>query len=250
MSRHTILVVEGYHDRAFWAGWLAKRGWHDPGAVRDGSRRTVTDPLGKQVKGGGHFAFRRNNAFVRIVPAGGDSQVLPAAMQSLQSAQLDRAATGAIDHVVMSLDADVGPAVTQDRIRDSLSRTIEPVTSTESPWHLCNHTIRVDVAFWQSREAPTDNFANDTLEAVIAHALRSVRPAWWAAVETWLKSRPEPPQRTAKELTWSIMAGWFAEQGCESFLQNALWDDADLASAIVGELDDTGISHIVAAMEA
>ena len=54
----SIVLCEGYHDRAFLQGALLKIGCADPGEQPDGSRKPIQDPDGRTVRGG-QFAFLR-----------------------------------------------------------------------------------------------------------------------------------------------------------------------------------------------
>ena len=47
-----VVLCEGFHDRAFWAGWLLRLGCTDPGLLPDGTRRLVLDPWNKIVADG------------------------------------------------------------------------------------------------------------------------------------------------------------------------------------------------------
>lgn len=50
----TVILCEGYHDRAFWSGWLLHLGCTDPGLPKPGrtGRQEVVDAGGRTVKGG------------------------------------------------------------------------------------------------------------------------------------------------------------------------------------------------------
>jgi hypothetical protein len=81
----SVVLAEGYHDRAFWAGWLRHLGCSDPGAPRPGSTRRsdIYDPWGDRVVGG-QYAYRSaTNQFVRVIPCQGKSHLLPAVRNRL-----------------------------------------------------------------------------------------------------------------------------------------------------------------------
>ena len=54
----SVIYCEGYHDRAFWAGWLTHLGCADPGVPSAGSsmRRPIYDPWYTKVQSG-QFAY-------------------------------------------------------------------------------------------------------------------------------------------------------------------------------------------------
>src|SRR5947199_7771732 len=80
MRSESVIVCEGYHDRAFWAGWLTRLGCTDPG-LKPGSstRKPIIDPWGDEVRGGQFAYHSQSGAFLRVVPAHGRTKVLTAA---------------------------------------------------------------------------------------------------------------------------------------------------------------------------
>ena len=76
----SIVLCEGYHDRAFWAGWLTHLGCSDEGSRPGTNGYPLRDPWNAVVRGGGQFAYRsRSGAFIRVRPCGGRNKVLPEA---------------------------------------------------------------------------------------------------------------------------------------------------------------------------
>ena len=74
MKSETILLCEGYYDRAFWDGWLRFLG-----CVEERS-----DPWKKAVRGGGQYGYRTpQGGFLRLTPCQGKDKVLPWARQRL-----------------------------------------------------------------------------------------------------------------------------------------------------------------------
>ena len=61
----SVVLCEGYHDRAFWAGLLLSR---------CGCVKSTRDPFGETVQGAGQYGFcTLSGQFARVVPAGGDA---------------------------------------------------------------------------------------------------------------------------------------------------------------------------------
>ena len=82
----SVILCEGYHDRALWAGWLSFLGCTDPGTPPPGktARTRIYDPWNTPVIGG-HYAFlSKSGRFIRVVPCQGKGNVLPAARLRLQ----------------------------------------------------------------------------------------------------------------------------------------------------------------------
>ena len=52
----SVVLCEGYHDRAFWTGWLQHLGCANPGQRQGSAEIRVKDPWGDRVRGG-EFAF-------------------------------------------------------------------------------------------------------------------------------------------------------------------------------------------------
>ena len=68
----SIVLCEGYHDRAFWAAWLELLGCTDPGKQKcGGGRKDVLDPWGNKVVGGQYAFHSISGRFVRIIPCNG-----------------------------------------------------------------------------------------------------------------------------------------------------------------------------------
>lgn len=73
MMDQTLIVCEGYDDRAFLKGWLLRRGANDPS--KDG-KIAVKDPWQRRVQKG-QFAFHGgDDRFIRLVPAGGLHEIV------------------------------------------------------------------------------------------------------------------------------------------------------------------------------
>jgi hypothetical protein len=105
--------------------------------------------------------------------------------------------------------------------------------------------VRVDVVFLR----PTDRALPASLDGLVAEAFSLAHVDRHAAVEAWLASRPTPPA-PSKEAMWSIMAGWFAAQGCEAFLQHGLWSDSAVKANILAAADRCGLLAMLTAVEA
>jgi hypothetical protein len=57
----SVILCEGYHDRAFWKGWLTHLRCSDPGEPPPGSsrRRDIFDPWNTRVVGVSTLTCRR-----------------------------------------------------------------------------------------------------------------------------------------------------------------------------------------------
>lgn len=242
MSRHAVLLCEGYHDRAFWAGLLLSRGWKDA----RGTSGRARDPLGQPVTGG-RFAYRWGDSgdrFVAVVPCSGKSEIGSSAQRQFADAKQDANSDGRIDHVVACFDADAGESRSIRSIGDRWREVWGGPPPSAPPW--TQDGLRVDVVFLQASD---DRFSK-SLDGLVARAFADAHPERNASIRAWLSTRPDPPASPSKETMWSIMAGWFAEQGCESFLQNGLWSDPALKNQILLAVDRCQLTPMLDALEA
>src|SRR5262245_22731572 len=75
ITTQTVVICEGVHDRAFWAGWLLRSGWSAPTPA---ARSTMSDLHGRG--GAGQFIYDRSSStgrdYCRVIPAFSDTAVL------------------------------------------------------------------------------------------------------------------------------------------------------------------------------
>ncbi|MRG94739.1 hypothetical protein [Polyangium spumosum] len=251
----SVVLCEGFHDRAFWKGWLEHLRCEDARPVRpDGSYGTAKDPFGKPVQGG-QWAFRTpGGGFLRVSPCGGDNGVLKELRTRLEGRK-----TNALRRVITSLDND---AITSDvalsQRAESLRQSFTSAIAAADPRYerLANGDLILDdgrtvasLVLWQSaaERVPAHVPAKQTLERLVCSALCAAYPDRGAAVAAWLVARPDAPPPGPKEFAWSHMAGWYASKGCDEFYQ-ALWKDAAVAEALRQRLDAAGAWDIVEAL--
>jgi hypothetical protein len=233
----SVILCEGYHDRAFWTGWLEHLGCENLGRPRGARGRIrVVDPFGNPVTDG-EFAFRsKTGKFVRIVPCRGKDKVLPTAESRLKDREVKE-----LVRLVVNVDSDVDadgtssapPAVSYQAVEALLRRFGEIEKTEHGDLLLDAGGILVSLVRWEASDPPTPGLPNQqTLERLVSAALVAVYPDRGAAVQGWLDGRPDGPDAGPKEFAWSHMAGWYAEEACEAFYR-AVWRD----SRVVGELE-------------
>jgi hypothetical protein len=240
----TVVLVEGYHDRAFWKGLLIHLGCEDLAAGGGTSGIRVVDPSGKPVTGG-QFAFRsRSGAFVRLHPCNGDKGVLREARIRLQVR-----ATRPIAHLVICLDADVDVGQAVPPTASPIRAVVQKAEPTASPGvdgviRLQDGTV-VSPIYWHTTDGPSDLLpAQQCLERMVVSALASSYPDRAMAVRDWLRSRPSPPADDPKSHAWSYMAGWYPGFGCEAFLTQT-WADPLVTAAMRAKLEAAAIWDII-----
>src|SRR5262249_29397571 len=126
----SVIYCEGYHDRAFWMGWLVNLGCVDPGFPPPGrtGRLPIYDPLSTLVSGGQYAYHSRSGRFLRVVPCHGKSRILPAVR-----IRLGQRNSKALLRLVISIDSDVtasggrtGPSGLQQPDVEQVVRTFDP----------------------------------------------------------------------------------------------------------------------------
>ncbi|MBI5850327.1 MAG: hypothetical protein HZB39_04715 [Planctomycetes bacterium] len=237
MTRHGVVLCEGYHDRAVWSGWLTARGWK---SMRPLSGKAL-DPRGRELPKGA-FAFRRGHAFVTLVPCGGWTEILRLFALEAQEAFVESGSPNAVDFIAACFDADIAGADHGQSIRDRWRKATGHAPPPRDDWR--HEGIAVHVVRFTAGEARW----RSSLDGLVARSFAEAYPARWRNVEAWLESREDKPE-PSKEAMWSVMAGWFPEQG-ESFLQHGIWHDQSIRDRLTAHLDELGITRVVEAMEA
>jgi hypothetical protein len=248
--RNVTIQVEGYHDRSFLSGWLLHRGWSDPGRVPSG-RVPVRNPVTGKAVTGGRFAFvaASGSTFVEIAPNQGDTNLL-----GILDGLVKRLAPPEPDELIVVLDVDDedragGIGRREQSVDDRLARSRVEVTRDGASWRLASG-VRVHLALWSCDGEACDGVpARHTLERIICAAIARAHPTRASAVQGWLDGRPAmPPSPSPKEHSWSYMAGWYADHGCDAFLSN-LWSDPNVATALDDLLSTSGLEAILRSYE-
>lgn len=251
MTQESVILCEGYHDRAFWDGWLRFLKCTVPQANNKTlSTRIVKDPWGRTVSGG-QFGFHSPSGnFLRIVPCGGDDFVAGALKDRLAGR-----ATHALRHVVVNYDADTD-ARTEPEAKAGIEAVLHSVqailkaadsgftTSPQGDFLLDGGNTVVSVIVWWAPDAHSDGLPwKHTLERLVCAALNATLPGRAQVVERWLQGRPGGTPAGPKEYAWSNMAGWAADKGCEAFY-SGLWSDPQVVAELQARLAKTGAWRI------
>jgi len=250
----SVILCEGYHDRAFWAGWLTHLGCSDPGAAPAGStrRRTILDPWNTPVSGGQYAYLSKAGNFLRVTPCNGKDQILTIARD-----RLIQRTRKLLVRLVLNIDADTtasgAHSATGLRVQDVeqfIRANIDPGATRNAA-----DQIEVDggktvvcLIRWEVSDPPALGLPDQqTLERLVSAALAAAYPGRAAAVQNWLNARPSPPGADPKEHAWSYMAGWYAEHGCEAFYSN-LWNDPQVVAELNTRLQRSGAWQIAATL--
>jgi hypothetical protein len=226
------LHCEGYHDRAFLAGWLESRGWKDPG-LNGGLRSLVRNPLTQKVVAGGRFAFQFEDViFLEIIPSEGKDNAVRNACRTLKNSLTD-AAPPAWVVVACDLDDEDLEACRQ-RLQTRLSNSRQPsvpIATATLIWHATG-----DFGLGVPPE--------QTLERLVCGALSRAHLDRGQIVQDWLAAtgNPEP---SPKSYSWSHMAGWYARHGCERFFRQ-VWSEKQVRAHLETLLADCSAQELTA----
>jgi hypothetical protein len=250
----SVILCEGYHDRAFWKGWLLYLGCTDPGIPPAGSttRRPILDPWNTRVASGQFAYHSRTSRFLRVVPCQGKSNVLQAV-----HLRLGQRTSKQLLRLIINVDPDVSAAATSTgasglRRQDVLSmvQTLDPSAVVNADGNIAVDGGATTVALirWEVADPPAPGLPDQqTLERLASAAVIAAYPLRATAVQDWLDTRPSPPPPDPKEHAWSYMVGWYAEHGCEDFYSN-LWRDADVVRELEARLRSSGAWQIAEEM--
>lgn len=247
----TMILCEGYHDRAFLAGACVTRlGWREPPLDEKGNRVSMRDAWG--TVSGGDFGFEHgvSKAQLRIRPVHGHMKMNAAIERVLKVGK-------PFNRIVVCYDGDKGGAGAD--FLDNIHRSIEGVltklgrnskTIGAGHWRIDDTTTEVRALVWHCNDTPCNELPDQQcLERVICASVRAVWPARTGSLTQWLRDRPEPttcfsgssdsPSTIAKSHAWAVMAGWFAEHGCDDF-HRILWHHDELNQALRQRLEQSG----------
>jgi hypothetical protein len=248
----SVILCEGYHDRAFWAGWLAHLGCSDPGAPLLGSsrRRRILDPWQDRVEGGQYAYLSRTGQFLRVIPCNGKDKILAIARD-----RLNERSRKPLVRLVLNVDADTTASGVHTATGLRLQDVEQYIRANVDPGATRNAAEQIEVdggntlvclIRWEVTDLPTPALPDQqTLERLACAAIVAAYPARAAAVQNWLGARPHPPGVDPKEHAWSYMAGWYAQHGCDSFYSN-LWNDPQVIVELTTRLQASGAWHLAA----
>lgn len=241
----SVIICEGFHDRAFLRSWLASRGCES----------LVNKPYrdGKPIRGAGQYAFRTpNGGWLRVVPVNGDANI---ALEA--DTYVEKSKTSPTSRIVLVYDEDApDEEVGSDRRRASFRSWAERrgalVVSDAEDLELAGGitSTRLSLIVWRAPDPPSALLPpRQTLERLVCAALADIYPARLKAVTAWLASRPDPPagERMHKTHAASHMAGWWSDRGYEGVF-DVVWEDERVRGALVKRLEEVGAARVIDAL--
>ena len=245
----SVILCEGFHDRAFWDGWLAHLNCSKARYVPNAPGGQQKDPWGKPISKGQYGYDSPTGRFLRVVPCGGKEKVIPEVRFRLKGRT-----TQSLMRLVLNIDSDLpaGTAASGLSCHDVLAevRKFDPMASL-----LANDEISMDggatlvsLISWEASDPSKIGLPDQqSLERLMCASIVAVYPDRAAAVHGWLSSRPAPPQSGPKDYSWSDMAGWYAENGCDDFFRH-VWRDPAIAAQLRTRLTQTSAWTIAASL--
>lgn len=237
MTSESIILVEGFDDRAFFKGLVA--------ALE--STDCTEDTSGKKVTGGRYGYRTRGGHFFQIVPVHGESNLVPAASRVLYD--LD---TRPLRRMLVVRDSDLSAAApaavraVPKALFDVAQKLDEAASFAAGRIELPTLGATVDCLSLRVEDDPSADLPDkQTLERVVCAAIRAAYPDRAASVRDWLASRGEGAPATGhKEHAWSHMAGWYAAYGCAEFYSR-LWRDDLIRPELQTRLEACGVWQAV-----
>ena len=253
--KQSFILCEGYHDRSFLSGWLRRTN-----CVGDRD----TKDLSKARLGGGQFGFYSGINFIKVIPCEGDKSVLREA-----KLLLEKNSNKLPDYLIFNIDPDTDSNETSNNTPKTGKRLsdvkyeLERLFKDEKPsliltydtnekWLVMTDSADADVNVqislirWEvlNQEDCPGLPTKQCLERVVCCALLRAYPERAELVQRWLDSLGEDAKIVPKSHSWSHMAGWFAEKGCDEFLQ-AIWRDENIALELEAILKANGSQELI-----
>ncbi|MER2566228.1 MAG: hypothetical protein ABTQ32_36230 [Myxococcaceae bacterium] len=237
MTSQRVIVVEGFLDRAFLAGFLKRSKCTPLGAH---GAPPPKDPWGAKVAGGQYAYQSPTGVFVRVVHSNGDGGI----DRNVQLYAKD-AITKPIDLLLAVVDPDVvaqadwlGPV--KSKVRTLAAKCSGSVDSQNPRAFVVPGVGHAELGVWATDEVDPQLPQKQTLERLVVAAIADAEPARFAHVVKFLNSRPAPPPAQGKEEAMALMAGWFSWRLSEGFFE-AVWEESAVAAALEARLLKSGL---------
>jgi hypothetical protein len=247
----SVVLCEGFYDRSFWSGLLQHIGCTDPGKSTGVTRRVkYQDPWNRSVVDGQFGFASQTSRLIRVKPCHGKTRIIDEIESALDD-RGDRRLLRLVVNVDSDKNADGTPATSKLLERVNITELLrrQNIAYTDTPdGHLTidNGDTEICLVSWNVSEPPQDALPNQqTLERLVCAAMFAAYPERAKCVTDWLVSRHNPPDLNVKEYAWSVMAGWYAEGGCDDFYQ-CFWRDERLASELESRLKQCGAWQVAA----
>lgn len=172
----SVILCEGYLDRAFWAGWLTRLGSTisgEPGRIRDTAGRVVAK---------GHYLYRsKSGKDVRIVPCHGKPNIHTEARQRMTQRTMSPRLIRLVVNVDPDVDVSAPGAATGLRLQDvhAMVREFDAAATeiAEGDIALDGGTTLVSLVRWEAEGGDVEGVpTQQTLERLVCLGLATAYP--------------------------------------------------------------------------
>lgn len=216
-ARQSVILCEGYDDRSFWAGWLVV----GLGCTEAKGR----DPWGRPVNQGKYAYRTATGEFLLVHPCDGRERLVEQA-----GFYLTGHPTHPLAHLILNHDSDEDAPEWGDReieLRKLASYAADHVTIEALVWG-CDDGLEI-------AGIPI----KQTLERLVAAAIVAAYPGRGPAVRDWLAGEPSTIGSLHKAHTYSLLAKWYGDHGCDDFFR-AIWRDDAVRRQLEARLRESG----------
>ena len=218
-----VILVEGFHDRAFVNGLLQRLGCLPLGAS---GKPPPLDPWGGKVMGGQYAFESKTKKFIRLMSIGGGG------FEKKVRTWAEESKTQPIDRLLIVPDSALPPQVSPDAFirsrRDAFGGLCEEVQYLSERSFSSRQIPRVDVGAWSATDDLVGLPPKQTLERLVCAAIATTHRDWFMSATAFVSGRPSAPPPSGKEASMTLMAGWFSRWGSDGFFE-AVWQDETLA---------------------
>ncbi len=227
----SVVLCEGWDDRAFWTGWLLRLGCR---AAEAPERR---DEWGRPVAGGRYLFFTPSGDRIVLEPCHGRDLVARAARTYFQEKP-----TRPLRRLALNVDSDRSAAASGaevGQVPDDLRNLILREQLPEERDTPVVRGIEILPVVWECADPPASGLPDSqTLERLVSAAIAEVYPGRGASVARWLTD-PPAGEPGSKNHALSYLAKWYASHGQEDFYAH-VWRDQQVAAALEQRLRATG----------
>ncbi len=251
----TIILCEGYHDRAFWSGYLMHRHFKDQRGTK--ARQETREP------GQYDYLSPKGGHAISVYPCRGKDNI-----KNALTVKLAGLATDPKDQIIVSVDHDgdslpIGcePDWTLGNLCHDLNaskdkngeaKAIE--TKDGAPPHISysskdGQSTLIYLIQWSAGESSIDYIHVQTLERMVCAAFKLAYANREPPVLNFMESRGDgAPEADGKAYACAHLAGWYGQSASLENLCREIWRDESMSKALLEVLQQANILPILEAI--
>jgi len=224
-ERQRVILCEGYDDRSFWAGWLVGLGC---------TEAKGRDPWGRPVNQGKYAYRTASGEFLLVHPCDGRERLAAQAEIYLAGHP-----THPLAHLLINHDSDEDAPEWGDR--DIELRKVDGAASRIGASSTTTGDVPVSAVVWGCNDGIETAGVpiKQTLERLVAASIVAAYPGRGPAVHDWLVREPSTIGSSHKAHTYSLLAKWYGDHGCDDFFR-AIWRDVEVRRELEMRLRNSG----------